>query len=280
MKTLGLVLIAFVVPVVGADGPAFEVATIKPAAEQLGGGRITRFNGGPGTRDPGRISYINVSFQGLLMAAWNLREDQIIGPGWISSKSFNLEAKLPAGTTEQDLALMLRRLIKERFALRSHEERRVIRGYTLTVTKGGPKLAPGGKSVLNKQKNNDGFPSGAMPTGRFQSLHFPGRARLAGLNVSIEQLSSALAGELRTEVVNATGLSGLYDVSLVFAPTTVLAAPTAVDGQDPAAAAPEFSSEPGIFAAIEKQLGLKLQAGKVRETVLVFDSAEQKPIEE
>ena len=277
MKVLGVLLVALTVRCFGADSPAFEVATIRPAAELESGmgHRITRYNGGPGTQDPGRISYVNVSFRELLMLGWNLRERQIVGPSWMDSKSFNVEAKLPPGTKKEDLAPMLRRLVTERFALRSHEEKRVVRGYTLTVIKGGQRLAIGGKSDLNTANNHDGFPTGSIPTGHFQSIHFPGHARLAGLNVSIDQFATALAGELQTQVVNETNLPGTYDIDLVFSADAVSARPDDNTAADEGA--PELGSGLGIFAAIQKQLGLKLQGGRHDQTVLVVESAEQTP---
>lgn len=149
-----VLLLALTASTSGAELPAFEVASIKEAPAQPGGGRITRLNWGPGTRDPGRISYLGVSLQQLVMLGWDVREDQAIGPGWLSSTQYNPEAKLPPETTKQSLSLMIRRLLIERFSLAAHEGKRSADGFALTVSRDGPKLAPGGKSQLNTTKNN------------------------------------------------------------------------------------------------------------------------------
>ena len=61
-----------------ADGPTFEVATIKPAAppQTFGGDRVMfRFGrtGGPGTADPGRITWNNASLMEILIEAWDVK---------------------------------------------------------------------------------------------------------------------------------------------------------------------------------------------------------------
>src|ERR1035441_10904652 len=48
------------------DGPTFEVASIKPADIAPGGGYTVWSKGGPGTEDPTRIDYRNVSLSDLI----------------------------------------------------------------------------------------------------------------------------------------------------------------------------------------------------------------------
>jgi uncharacterized protein (TIGR03435 family) len=275
MKIFGLMAVLVAASLFGADTPQFEVATIRPAAEQLLG-QVRRFRGGPGTRDPGRISYVNVTLQQLMTMAWSLREDQVSGPSWLSNNGFNLEAKVPAGATKADLSLMLRRFIEEQFSLRTHTEKRSAKGYALRVANRGQKLTAGGRSELNTPKNRDGFPTGAIPTGDFQKLQFPGRTRLAGLNVSIDQFATELARELGTQVVNETRLTGLFDISVVFAPLALVGEPATWSASEPAPASIP-SNYTGLFGAIQSQLGLRLEPVRAPKDVLVVDSVHKDP---
>src|SRR5262249_18527505 len=143
-------------------------------------------------------------------------------------------------------------LLEDRFKLRSHQETRELSLYNLTVAKGGAKI---------KLSEDQTPPAALIAAGN--GAHGVGRGdiRLGRSNLearaqSIELLAVAL-GTLYADrpVVDKTGLKGLYDIRLQWAP-------------------PETS----LFNALEEQLGLKLEAGKGRMPVLVIDSI-QKPSE-
>jgi uncharacterized protein (TIGR03435 family) len=89
-------------------GQTFEVASVKPAAPQASG--IMRSSGGPGTADPERFTYENVTLQALLLRAYGLKNYQISGPGWLASERFDIRAKVPPGATKEQLNGMLRNL--------------------------------------------------------------------------------------------------------------------------------------------------------------------------
>jgi uncharacterized protein (TIGR03435 family) len=77
-------------------------------------------------------------------------------------------------------------------------------------------------------------------------------------------------------IVNATGLSGHYDMTINFTP------PGAAQNLGGAAAAGDaVGSEPdgtiSIFEALEKQLGLKLESRKVMGQMLVIDHVNETP---
>jgi uncharacterized protein (TIGR03435 family) len=79
-------------------------------------------------------------------------------------------------------------------------------------------------------------------------------------------------------VVDATGRSGRYDMTINFTPPSATpnrAGPTV--GGDAVASAPDGSIS--IFEALEKQLGLKLESRKVMGQVLVIDHVDEKPTE-
>jgi hypothetical protein len=82
--------------------PSFEVASVKPAAPQVGdvspaippsgeqviGMRVmfTGPRGGPGGSDPGRITYLGMSMKSLLLAAYGVKAYQLSGPSWMETE--------------------------------------------------------------------------------------------------------------------------------------------------------------------------------------------------
>src|SRR4051794_10001039 len=90
---IGTGLLAFA-PVMGlaAEAAAFEVASVKPAAQQEPG-RFQISMGG----DPGRIDYRGVSLKNLIERAYSIKSYQVSGPDWLDSERFDVSAKLPDG---------------------------------------------------------------------------------------------------------------------------------------------------------------------------------------
>src|SRR5947199_8073741 len=99
--------------------PEFEVASVKVAPPRDGPGpRYAGTRGGPGTDDPGRISYTNLSLKNLLMNAWDMKTYQVTGPSWMELEyRYDIVAKVPEGATKEQVKLMLLSLLKERFKL-------------------------------------------------------------------------------------------------------------------------------------------------------------------
>src|SRR5579862_9297396 len=118
----------------------FEVASIRPSGPQSSGPMGARQwkNGGAGTPDPARLTYTLMPLRMLLMDAYGVKPDQIIGPG--IDERYDVAAKIPMGTTPLEQNLMLRSLLIERFHMSVREEVREMPGYVLTMAKGGAKL--------------------------------------------------------------------------------------------------------------------------------------------
>src|SRR3954463_11347245 len=83
---------------------SFDVATVKPADPVLPDGRIVvgmvEPIGGPGTNDPGRIHYPIISLKMLLLKAYDLKEPQVVGPDWLGTEYFRIEATMRPDTTK------------------------------------------------------------------------------------------------------------------------------------------------------------------------------------
>ena len=109
----------------------FEVASVRPAtARRL---HFPRLEGGPGSLDPERINYTDVTLRYLLMAAYGVQEYQVSGPAWLTSELYDIVAKLPPGTTKEELQGMFRTLLEERFNVSLHHEARSMSVYKLTA---------------------------------------------------------------------------------------------------------------------------------------------------
>lgn len=225
--------------------PAFEVATIKPWD-------------GKGFATPLRF-YIDQAF-GIPP---NITA-RVVGPDWISNTRFVITSKppdairdamqtmTPAERSRQN-GLMMQSLLADRFQFKGHFETRELPVYELVLAKGGSKLV----------ENSD-------PTkGRFGVGTSMVRATAVPLQVLIGVLecSPDIGGR---EVVDKTGLTGTYDITLKWAP---LQAGPAAGGENASAASPDEGAS--LFTATEEQLGLKLVPAKAPSEVLVIDRIER-----
>jgi uncharacterized protein (TIGR03435 family) len=256
----------------------FEVASVKPSPPipANGGVYFGPARGGPGTPDPGQITWTYARFIDLLTTAYDVQIYQINGPAWMASERYDIQVKLAPGTTQNQVRLMWKNLLAERFGLMLHHESKEFQVEELVAAKAGHKL---------KESDDDpafaltGEPpklkDGALLTPGLVSRIMPGANGLNVQTVARAQPLSKLTGMLTNvvgrPVLNKTGLAGTYDFTLDF---TAPAPP-----RQPRADAPEHPAESGpeISAAIEQQLGLKLVAAKARLDTLIIDKIEKTP---
>ena len=85
-----------------AFGQQFEVASIKPAEPMPMGMMRIGMNA-----DPGILRYTNVSLKDCIRAAYRVKDFQVEGPDWLGSARFDIQAKFPAGATEDQVPEML-----------------------------------------------------------------------------------------------------------------------------------------------------------------------------
>lgn len=246
--------------------PAFEVASIKRSAPADRARGMMR--GGPGTDDPGRITYINAPLRLILLMAYRLRNDQLEGPAWIDSERYDIAANVPAGATKQQCDEMLQSLLAERLHIVAHHETRKFDGYRLVIGKNGSKLkaAPLGSPPTPIPEGypplRPGVTSGIGVAGGNGTYLLTARQRSLGFLVQM------LGVQLGANVDDQTGLTGTYDYNLGFVPQRFLAA-GAADGP-----------YPDIFTAVDQQLGLELVNGKTPLDVLVIDQASKDPVQD
>jgi uncharacterized protein (TIGR03435 family) len=299
-------------------GATFEVASVKPSAPITDGRIMVRMRGGPGTPDPGQITYNNVSIKLLLTNAYNVKGYQISGPDWMESERFDITAKMSPDTTKEQFQQMLQNLLAERFHLKLHHQTKEMPMYALVVGKGGSKLkesvddpaaatdangpnggGPGAGGGFGSggppriQLGRDGFPQLPAGAGRggLMMMAVNGKMRLQASRQKVSQLAEMLSNQLSRPVTDMTELSKIYDFTLDFVPDDGqrpmmggmhVAPPQGADGGGAIGGGPAAGNEgggPTIFTAVQEQLGLKLDARKGPVDLLVIDTLEKVPTE-
>jgi uncharacterized protein (TIGR03435 family) len=234
-------------------------------------------SGGPGSKDPGRVSFENVGLGFVIGTAYDVKYYQVSGPDWLDTERFDIVVKLPEATTKENYRLMLQNLLAERFKLTLHRSTKEMPIYALIVAKNGPKLKqaapnppPDANDAADKASGGgggklaaDGYPA-PRPGMTIMSTPAGPRARLSNKE-HMEWLAGMLSGQLGRPVIDATGLTGEYDISLYWIPQR----PDSIAADDP--------SGPDLFAALQQQLGLKLEPKKGPIEVLIIDHAERTP---
>jgi uncharacterized protein (TIGR03435 family) len=233
--------------------PGFEVATIKPARPE---GRFSLT-----VNRSGMLNTTSTTVADLIKFAYDLHPRQITkGPAWLESEKYDITAKpdtegIPNPT---QLKLMVQKLLKERFQLTFHNEKKELSVYAISVTKTGPKLT----------KNESG---GNLPG------YGGGRGTFIVRNSSIAEFGHILqANILEQPVVDQTGLGATrYDFTLKWTPDP---SQSQIGGPAPPNAPPPADNAdvpPDIFTAFQQQLGLKLENTKAPVDVMVVDRLEK-----
>ena len=282
-----------------ADEPLqFEVASIKPAPPRKEGepqGMMGCF-GGPGSKDPGRYRCARASVAMMVLTAYGVKNYQLRPPYSADADQFNVEAKVPPGATAEQVKAMLRNLLAERFKLAFHYEKGETPGYALVVAKSGLKMkesmpdtppapAEGGAPppAPGPVKDADGFVY-SPPRNRMVVGWANGLTRWVGGNVPVDPFLTGLSNTLTGRpVVDSTGLKGKYDFTLTFSSDSVVGAsgpaPAPSSPPDDGGIAPLGDGGLTVFAALERQLGLKLEPRKIVFDVFVIDHADKTPVE-
>jgi uncharacterized protein (TIGR03435 family) len=190
------------------------------------------------------------------MWAYNVRGFQISGmPGWAGSRSpdsfFDIQAVAGAPVSMEQCRLMVQALLADRFKLAVHRETKELPIYALVVGKNGSKL----------KEAQDLDPSKPEPEGGFTRIQTSiskvwVRWSMAQL---VDWLSLTTTQIDQRNVVDRTGLTGIYEFSLMYEPF-------------PAIARPDM---PDVFTAVQDQLGLKLESRKEPEEVIIIDHLER-----
>jgi uncharacterized protein (TIGR03435 family) len=229
-------LIAFLLTIALASaqdgGSAFEAASVK--VNHSGPEAPNGF-----FPSPGRLRATNSTLSQLIQAAYNIKTGMLFGTrGWMESDRFDIDAKAAGGSTFDEDMVMLRTLLADRFQLKFHRETRSIKVRVLVLARGGLRIRAS-KDQDQKERVE------IRPT------------EISGSAIPFGHFVTILEAQSGYPVVNETGLSGKYDLTLRY----VRDDSSSVDGQS-------------LFAALA-DLGLKLEARQTRAEVFVIESAER-----
>jgi uncharacterized protein (TIGR03435 family) len=276
MKMGAASLMVFSIGILAGQGlePAFDVASVKRSARTESKGVGVRYSarGGPGTSRPTHFECRGCPLALLIAKAYDLELYQVSGPNWIEDDLFEIAATLPENTSIEQFHRMLQSLLVERFRLKIRRETRDSPGYELSIGPGGSKLQEAGSPVDQPEMTSppqmktdqEGFPilppgmTIAMSNGRFRRH----------TQENIGGLARFLSLQLGKPVVDRTGLTSRYDITLSFV------APRLSQGQTDG---PEIPG-PTLSDAVSRT-GLRLRSTKVQVDYVVVQSAERIPIE-
>ena len=258
----------------------FEVASIKPSDPQPMGMMRIGMNS-----DAGMVRYSNVSLKDCIRTAYRVKDFQVQGPDWLEDARFDITAKLPPGSSENQIPEMLQTLLAERFRLTIRRDSREDSVYALTVGKAGAKLQPAEAEIGDKALKGagpdgkappplgpDGKPRQAMMM-QFQS----GGSHMRAPAATIALLAEMLSRFTERPVIDMTGIEGQYSFDLTFTPETMRRMP---GGGMPMNHTPDTPSEPApTIADAVQQYGLKLEARKAPMDLIVVTHAEKTPTE-
>ena len=244
-----LVLLGHVAP-----PPTFEVASVK---QNNSSEPRSEFNVKP---DGVRIT--NYRLQFLIPYAFNIPGYALVGaPAWLDSNKYDIIARAAAGSSEDQVRLMLQQLLVERFKLQFHREPKDLSGYALVLAKDGPKF------TIEKKPDQPGKDDGRVGAGR-------GTAR--GHMVPASSLALTLGLYLGRPVLDQTVIDGPFNFELHWTPDETERQP----GSPPPASGLPASNEPAgpsLFAAIQEQLGLKLNSQRSSVETFVIDHLQEIP---
>jgi uncharacterized protein (TIGR03435 family) len=249
--------------------PQFEVASIKPAEN-----RLNSCAGGPGTKEP--TTFHCQCFLGILLTkAFDLGPSQMVAPDWVWLKPMLLlRANVSPDATMEQVPLMLQALLKERFHLAYHFEKKELPGYRMVVAKNGPKLKasvqdPEGadQPTVATKMGKDGFPNAPG------TWHMGYGDKYWMKKQTMSQFATFMGYNSGKPVVDGTGLTGQYDITLYWD----------AGWQTPSADSDNAPVTPGtgqpLLSAVQSQLGLKLEPTKVTLNVFVLDHMDKMPTE-
>ena len=242
MRPMLLILAVFCAAAQTGAPPAFDSASVKP--NRTGGGHSSSH-----TR-PANVQMENMSLFSIIAMAYEIKDYQLEGPPWLPSERFDIVAKAPVGTSEKLLPAMMQTLLAERFKLETHTETKEFPVYGLVVMKGGikvPTVEPGGSGMDTSSDDKGGV--------------------MKGTKVTMPRLAEWTSHYVDRPVIDMTGLTGAYDLTLNFS------------RESPRADSDNAPKYPIVPLALQEQLGLRLEKRTAPIKMVIVDRAEKVPVE-
>ena len=251
--------------------PSFEVATIKPNNSGATSMQQLTVNGRNfQTRASSLLDLISFSYQ--------VQGKQLVGaPDWLDKERYDIAAvpDVEGAPNPEQVRSMIRKLLKDRFQLTFHKEKRDLSAYVLTVAKSGQKLTP------TEMK-------GPLPGIGFRPV--AGGLMLNMRNGTMNDFTGFLQTiVLDRPVVDRTELTDKFDMVVRFTPdesqfhghppkppAAASSGSTTTATTSSTTATPDTAETfPDLFQALQQQLGLKLEAQKTAVDVIAIDHVEK-----
>jgi uncharacterized protein (TIGR03435 family) len=227
------------------------------------------------------------------------------GPDWIRSERYTIEAVADGATDALTMrGPMLQALLERRFQLKARIEVEQVPAFNLTVAKGGLKIKPvsadgvQADGFIRAGVNNEACESLPPPAPGVPAIRRPvdfadvrrgekpscgltaqrngpnnvfvgGAAPLAALG---RVLGSTLGG---VQVLDKTGNTDRFNFVLEYVIDENTPGPRALQGLLPVPEPSDIPRGQTIFAALEEQLGLKLEPARVPREFIVIDRVER-----
>jgi uncharacterized protein (TIGR03435 family) len=188
---------------VDATQPEYETAIVKPGTP--GDTQKDR-----GMLPSGLFSLRNRSLKQLIQVAYKVGRDSVAGgPNWLNVDSFDIVAKAPPGTTVETNRLMLQSLLAQEFKLLIHTEQKPTNVFVLVTGKGDVGLhaasdpGPGPGLCRNTAEGTSN-----------REMHLV--CKNIRMSALAQELPNFAPREVDRQVVDLTGLTGTYDISLTW----------------------------------------------------------------
>lgn len=278
---LSLLASSFVFAQAPADGPRFEVVSIKRNTSNALG------SNGSSERPDGSFTLLNVPMMTLIGRAQfpSIAPVDMVGlPEWAQRERYDVSARSPLSrpATPEERAAMIRAMLADRIRLQTHVEKRQLPVYDLVLARTDGRLGAGikpsavdcvAKAAADRAAADAALAAGTPPPRSIPDFNAPVPAcsgvRVDGGmegDVTMEALARLLRPTAGRTVVDKTGLKGSYRIRIQFDRALSNAGPDI---------APASDALPSLFSALPAQLGLKLESSKGEQTVLVIDRLER-----
>jgi len=273
-RSFGIALVLIVLTLKAlAQTPSFEVASVKVNRSSRGDIFIN-------VLPDGRYRAFNATARELIRSAYGFDYQmfQIVdGPSWIDTDRFDIDAKPQESATAEQVALMTRTLLADRFKLVLRKEKRDSPIYALVAARAdkrlGPQLRRAEMPCETTRLGANGLPlSGVANPPRCGFRYGPGSngTRITIVGRTMAQIAAGLQTFVERSVVDETGLSGTFEAEVDFAREQRRFGPPV----DPAALEAPASAVP-IYTAVQEQLGLRLDSRRGPVEVLAIDRIER-----
>jgi uncharacterized protein (TIGR03435 family) len=230
--------------------PGFDVATIKRTDPAISSGTFFTNRGS-------HIIAVNTNGNDLVSLAYGLHTKQIVnGPSWLLTARFDIDGipDVEGRPNHDQVRLMIQKLLATRFKLAFHHEQRELAVYAIIIGYNGPKLT----KTDRKPSDNTNF-------------SYTNRVVLTVRNATMADFADGMqASFMDRPVVDHTGLTERYDFLLKWTPDESQSGL----GEKVSPPADDPNAPPGLYTAIQEQLGLKLVSTKAPVDVLVIDHIE------